>query len=127
MLLVDRLVYPISESQLVTLLQRNLRPFLRKELFHSEINSVGNLRNLVTRRIAFSEEFNSTYNTRISNRKLNEIDIDEQGINEHLMEHEGSEIKRDQVDNRNGLLCGNCKDKGHKYTECQSERKKYSV
>ncbi|KAH8351717.1 hypothetical protein KR059_004939, partial [Drosophila kikkawai] len=112
-------------SQLVTILKRNLRPFLRKELFYLEINSLGNLRNLVTRREAFSDEVSNTFNIK-NNRKVNEISIGEQSVNEYLKE-EVCEIQGEKVENENKLLCWNCRRYGHKYFDCQAEKKIFYI
>ncbi|XP_033254331.1 uncharacterized protein LOC117193712 isoform X2 [Drosophila miranda] len=119
--LVDRLQYPISESQLTSILKRNLRPFMRKELFYIEINSVSQLRKLVLRREALSEEYNTADPKANTRKQINALEYDQERSDNHLGEQEICELKRTRA--LEEIQCWNCRRFGHKHADCQSDKK----
>ncbi|KAI8124987.1 hypothetical protein CVS40_4697 [Lucilia cuprina] len=115
--LCGRLKFKLSEIELVEMLRRNLRPQLRKELFYTNINNVSHLRFLMLRREQLSKEMekrNEFNNLRPTNRKVNEIEFNE--VEE--------EFKQDvsEIDKVSEVVCWNCRQKGHRFTDCLEER-----
>ncbi|KAI8125338.1 hypothetical protein CVS40_4253 [Lucilia cuprina] len=87
--LIDRLPNPLSESELVEIITRNLRPDIRHELLYQPSNSISNLRKLVQMRESF---LNDEYvrrnfaarnpNTFIPRRQVAEIDFESSDLNQ---------------------------------------------
>lgn len=112
--LCGRLQHKISELELVETLRRNLRPHLRKELFYTNITNVAHLRFLMLRREQLSVEMEKNITMRATNRKVNEIECEE--LEEEFKE-DISEICK-----VTDIICWNCREKGHRFTDCLKER-----
>ena len=114
----DRLRRKLSEIELVDLMKRNVKPYLRKELFYLHINSVSELRNLVLRREALSYELDGYASQRFGRRQVNEVDVSEQ-IDETIEDPSISEVRYGNVNaNKKTETCFNCKMEGHKFRQC---------
>ena len=120
----DRLRRKLTEAELVDTLKRNVKPYLRKELFYLQIHSVSELRNLVLRREALSLELDGYNNQRFVRRQVNEVQVEvqEQSDLSEVQSENISEVRLNNNRNPNHLrkpdICFNCKLEGHRFRQC---------
>lgn len=119
--LCDRLKYPLSEQEMVEILRRNLKPYLRRELFYLQINSVSHLRQLILRRETLGLELDR--NQKVFRRQINEVDLDENLEDDKLFE-DVCEIGKQREEGRGNekTICWNCRKDGHRYIDCLEDR-----
>lgn len=112
--LCDRMKFPLSETDLVETLRRNLRPQIRKELFYIDIRTVSQLRHLVLKREVLYVDLEK-YNSRpLQTKRVSEIEFEKE--DENYLE-DVSEIR-----NSKEIICWNCRNQGHRFTECLEDR-----
>lgn len=82
--IMDRLQIPLSDSELIEILTRNLRPDIRHELLYINIESIPHLRRLVQIREGFLSDdyvrrnFNMRHPTSfVTRRQVSEIEVDQ--------------------------------------------------
>ena len=107
----DRLRRKLTEHELVDTLKRNVKPYLRKELFYLQIHSVSELRNLVLRREALTLELDGYPAQRVVRRQINELDEPSEESNPNISE----------VRERKPKVCFNCKIEGHHFRQCPNK------
>lgn len=110
--ITDRMQTPVNEYDLIETLKRNLKPEVRREILHFNINSIAELRDFVRKHEILEEELakyrpNKTF---IPHKVVSEIENNH--IDNDLLEVE--EIKE--------LICWNCSKSGHKFEDCLGER-----
>lgn len=94
------------------ILKRNLRPDVRRELLHFNIERVAVLREFVRKHEILEEEVDKYRSNRnFGPRKVSELETGDGCNNEVEIE----EIKE--------IICWNCSEKGHKFEDCLGERK----
>ncbi|KAI8116204.1 hypothetical protein CVS40_11683 [Lucilia cuprina] len=92
------------EQELIEILRRNLKPYLRRELFYLQINIVSHLRQLILRRETLSSELER--NQKVFRRHINEIDLDA-NLEDKLLE-EVCEIRRQKEEvGKEKTICWN--------------------
>lgn len=130
--LSENLRTPLSELELVEILQRGLRPRIRQQLLYVQINSLAQLRVLSLKGESLLTEIskpiflNAPNNARnnFSRRQVNEIDAlddtDEENVSQVELHTEVDEITRRMSNYK--LICWNCRQEGHRYVDCVQER-----
>lgn len=115
--LIDQMEIPIIKKNLVRILKANLRPEIRHEILHLEINSVSELRDVCRRREAFLEDIKPQMNS----GKLVPF---RRNIAE-LVEHDKVVVQEETEEEVGAvaLICWNCQQEGHRYQDCLAERR----
>lgn len=125
--IVDRLSTPMTESELVEILTRNLRPEIRQDLLYVYVDSISQLRKLVQKRENFLNDehvrrnlMNRNTNTYLPRRQIAEID-NELSNDDHTIPSDNSidAIKGPQK----SFHCWNCGEIDHHWEDCLQERK----
>ena len=117
--LCDRLSSPLPEARLIDLLRKNLKPQLRKDLFFLTITSVAQLRQLILKRELLNAELESQ-NLKFPHKKVNSLEVPETDIAPIVADV--SEISKKPP---MPLVCWNCKQPNHKWTDCIESRNKF--
>lgn len=120
--IMDRLQIPLSDSELIEILTRNLRPDIRHELLYVNIDSIPHLRQLVQMRETF---LNDDYIRRNLNMRNTPVLTNRRQVSE--LDNEPNLNIKDQVDAvgkaDNPPRCWNCDCHGHFWEDCLAERK----
>ena len=119
----DRLSGPISETELLAILRKNLRDEIRKDLLYVTVYNLDHLKHLCRDRERLLTEFRGKNRpmpfSGVGSRRVSEVEWEQR--NEALQDEEEVEaVATDPklVKNKNLLVCWNCKVEGHRFTEC---------
>lgn len=112
--IIDRLQNPIADYELIEILKRNLRPEIRKELLHFDIQTISQLKEFVRKHEILDEELDG----RRSNRSFIPRKIVSEIEPEGILEEEPL-----QIDEIKEFVCWNCSEKGHRFEDCLAERR----
>lgn len=124
--LLDKLETPISETELIEILTRNLRPEIRHELLFVPIFSIAHLRKLVQMRecLLNEEQFrkgamSKTTPTSGMRRQVAELDLPSQSANLGITDISPKGLSIDAIQQTTRtLLCWNCDEPGHRWDDC---------
>lgn len=121
--IIDRLDTPMSETETVETLTRNLRPEIRQDLLYIPIRSVSHLRQLVHKRENFlnDEYVRRTIGSRNNfpvRRQIAEVGCDE--ISEDFTKDLNA-VDALQANSHNSS-CWNCDERGHHWQDCVQDR-----
>jgi hypothetical protein len=114
--LKDRLKMQIDEKEVMEIMRRNLKPYLRKELFYHKIKNLAHLRSLVLKRELLNHDLDKRKEDRFTRKYVNEINNFE---SEEDSEEEISEV---EMRKRREMICWNCRKEGHRYMDCLKEK-----
>lgn len=127
--IVDMLSTPMTESELVEILTRNLRPEIRQDLLYVYVDSISQLRKLVQKRENFLNDehvrrnlVNRNTNSYLPRRQIAEVlgDTD-------LVSGDHSLLVDTNIDAVKGppksFQCWNCGESDHHWEDCLQERK----
>ncbi|XP_037824418.1 uncharacterized protein LOC119612660 [Lucilia sericata] len=114
LVIMDRLPAPMSDSELIEILARNLRPDIRQDLLYVPIHSISHLRKLVQMREHFLNDesvrknlFTRSQNQNMPRRYLSEIDSTNTSDNVHEVEELACSV--DAVQGHEVVVkCWNC-------------------
>lgn len=126
--IMDRLSSPMSETELIEVLTRNLRPEIRQDLLYVPIHTIPQLRKLVKKRENFLNDEHvrknlaSRNNTSFAPRKyVSELDgSDCQISSDSVME---PDISVNAIQTSVSTKCWNCDESGHHWMDCLHDRK----
>lgn len=125
--IIDRLDTPMTETETVETLTRNLRPEIRQDLLYINIRSVSQLRQLVHKRENFlnDEHVRKSIGARQNNlfpprRQIAEINVDQISNDFESVDNDASI----NALHHNPILaqCWNCDEKGHHWQDCLRDR-----
>lgn len=126
--IIDRLDNPMTETEIVETLTRNLRPEIRQELLYINISSVSHLRQLVHKRENFLNDLHVRRNMNnrqdqnpTTRRQLAEIDYDGIAVDYESQIENDAAINAIQASSYQSL-CWNCDGKGHHWQDCVQDR-----
>ncbi|XP_041565648.1 uncharacterized protein LOC108148614 isoform X3 [Drosophila elegans] len=120
--LTDGLEVPLSEKSVAEILARNLRPEIRHELLHIQINSVGQLREICRRRESFLEDVRRNYAyTKATPYRKQVAELLEDPLPDEAAEF--SDIESEVEVGALALICWNCHKEGHRYQDCEGKRR----
>jgi len=119
---------PISDNELLRILETGLRPRIRQQLLHIDITSLAQLRKLCLKGEYFHNELarsnftsHNTHNRTKSSQISAVEEVDSLDEPEELLDPvEVDEVKRQK--NMTILRCWNCQEHGHRYQDCLNER-----
>lgn len=125
--LIDRLPSPMTETELVEIIQRNLRPDIRQDLLYVSIGSMFELRRLVQKRENFlnDEHVRRNLATRpqnsnfVARKHIAEVDEDNQIENHNELNENFVEALQKTEQNQK---CWNCDTSGHHWQDCVQQR-----
>lgn len=125
----ESLSIPISDAELLRILETGLRPRIRQQLLHIDITSLAQLRKLCLKGEAFFQELsksnfsNSSQTSRTFPKKqINEI---EEFCVDPLNDQDEEKALVDAIEKPKSVtkfVCWNCKEVGHRYQDCLAER-----
>lgn len=126
--IIDRLPSPMSDTEIIEILTRNLRPEIRHELLYVPINSIPHLRKLVQMRESFlNDDFvkrNFTFRAMPSN--LNRKQVAEVETSDNSLIGESSDCLQSSIDaiqrTENKMRFWNCDGVGHHWEDCLEDR-----
>lgn len=131
--IAEELKRPISEEELVEIVQRGLRPRVRQQLLYVPINgSMSALRQCCIKGESLISELSKTnignlggpFKTSATQQALGKRNIQELELNsEELVGEEHQLITEvEEIAKRGKLTCWNCRKEGHTYFDCLEER-----
>lgn len=120
MKITDKLLSPLSERELVEMVIRNLRPDIRLELLHLNIESIVDLKRCCRRRENF---FSDIQGSSQNNRPIftNRRHISELGVED--VDEEDPQVSAIRFQESKGRNCWNCEGEGHNYKQCTKPRR----
>lgn len=140
--LMDGLGTPLSETTIVEVVRRNLRPEIRHELLNVTIRSISQLREVCKRRERFLQEIRRessfckpSYPKKSNGEGFRREDRGQHRsypaakvvaeVNEGMELEDASEFSTDEdLDiEAVALICWNCRKEGHRYQDCAGKRK----
>lgn len=126
--LMDRLSTPLSETELIEIVSRNLRPEVRHELLYINVQSIPHLRKLVQMRESFinDEYVRRNFTARNPNismprKQISEIMGDFEHLESNLIEEQETAIEAIQQSEKLSR-CWNCDEPGHHWEDCLCDR-----
>lgn len=119
--LTDRLQTPLSDTDLVEILRRNLLPEIQHEILNLEIRSLQFLRDTCRRREFFMQDVRRRHGFALTRpapmgKRISEIDMNVD-VTQVCQEVQPS----DEISALT-LVCWNCNKAGHRYQDCVSDR-----
>jgi hypothetical protein len=99
---------------MLKILCKNVKPYLRVELFYRDINSIADLRKLVLKRELLNKDLNKMKECKKYVHEIVQTESDLESDEEIICELERKRKKE--------LICWNCRIPGHGYQECLQER-----
>lgn len=126
--IMDRLPTPMSDSELIEILARNLRTDIRQDLLYVPIHSIAHLRKLVQMREHFlnDESVKKTLSARNQNSNIPRRYISELDSNSNETEIENIEELACAIEAIRGkevvTKCWNCEEVGHHWENCLKDR-----
>lgn len=127
--IIDKLPSPMSETELIEVLTRNLRPEIRQDLLYVSVHSISHLRKLVQKREHFLSDEHVRRNLTVRGgnvpgprRLVAEIDGKEEMTNESQNEKTDLSVNA-LVQPPRKPKCWNCDDSGHNWEDCLQERR----
>lgn len=125
---MDRLPVPLSDTELIEIITRNLRPDIRHELLYVEVLSIPQLRKLVQRSKSFLNDEYVRRNFAPRNayasgprRQISEVDTEVDITNATGAEHGESSVNAIQQHDTI-VKCWNCDQTGHHWEDCLQDR-----
>jgi len=113
----DRLRYGLSNRELLGILQRNLRPEIRQQLFMVKVESVSHLRSLCQRyENLFQNSQKPRFGAKAFPKHINEIACSSQASDTVMKEEELCALGESK------LICWNCRKGNHRYIDCLEPR-----
>lgn len=126
--IAEALQTPLPETELVEVLQRNLRPRIRQQLLYVSVSSLAELRRLCLKGENLLNEIAKS-NTAVvaapNQRPLPRRQLNEVGINTESMEEEDEMFEVDGITKNLGTAkveCWNCREEGHRFFDCLADR-----
>lgn len=127
--IADQLTIPLSESDLIERVTRNLDDDVRHELLFVPIHSITQLRKLCQKRENFFNEkankasynrnnFGSRKNISVLNHD-SEVNVNNENVSQSLPEVSIDAIQKPRYE----ITCFNCDEPGHRWDMCLSDRK----
>lgn len=126
--IMDRLPTPMSDSELIEILARNLRPDIRQDLLYVPIHSISHLRKLVQMREYFLNDESVRKNLLARNPtysapRKNISEINSGNANEYTDEVEDVTCSVNAIQGKDPLQkCWNCDEVGHHWENCLKDR-----
>lgn len=122
--LCDKLKTQMSEAELVETVLRNLKPDLRHELLHLELNSIVALRKEVRRNEKFMRDLKGSADLRQKSERKQVQEL------YHVLDDkvdkddvEDNDIEVNAIERSSSLKCWNCDELGHSYHDCLKDKR----
>ncbi|KAF6210407.1 hypothetical protein GE061_013512 [Apolygus lucorum] len=119
----DRLERPLQEVDKLEEILKNLNPFLKDQLYSQQIGSIEHLRKLARKAEAGRLRMNGevTKSTKESSRHRDIAIMDAAAPRASMEESSNRGFHR----NGSGMVCFNCKKRGHGFRECREEKRTF--
>lgn len=118
----SRLGNPMTDTQLIDILKKNLNPGLRYILFNSNHTNLEDFREAARKAEKLLWENKNQYPLLPSQRHVNEIKLDE-GINKSDNDPQIEALQLKRKTDYSRILCWNCTSYGHSYIYCPEEKR----